>query len=380
MRTAARTARLAGEDLGEQRHICALVDGLDDAYELLTPFVVDGFEQGDRAFHVVDPNARDEHLERLSASGVDVPAATASRQLEVQTWNESYLRGGRFNGSAQLSYVRQALAEGHALGFPLTRLIGSMQWTLQGGIPGDLLSYEARINELIRRLPDIVICVYDLRQHTARTTADILGVHPVALVGGVLRSSQGPTRPSARDRLLAAASQLFHENGVQATGVDLIVGEAGVAKATFYRHFPSKDDLIIAWLRDPRTRWLDRIRAEVDTSDADAAERIPMFFEVVADWLETESYRGSPYLNTLVEIRDPMHPARRIIREYFQEVEDYLDGLISAAGYRDSRMLAAEIETLISGATTLAVVHASRTPVLAARDAAVRLLAGAVRG
>jgi AcrR family transcriptional regulator len=380
MHTAVRTARLAGEDLVEQRHICALVDGPDDADELLIPFVVDGFEQGDRAFHVVDPKGRDEHLERLSASGVDVPAATASRQLEVQTWNESYLRGGRFNGSAQLSFLRQVLAEGHALGFPLTRLIGSMQWTLQGGIPGDLFSYEARINELIRRLPDIVVCVYDLRQHTARTTADILGVHPVALVGGVLRSSQGPTRPSARDRLLAAASQLFHENGVQATGVDLIVGEAGVAKATFYRHFPSKDDLIVAWLRDPRTRWLDRIRAEVDATHADAAERIPMFFEVVADWLETESYRGSPYLNTLVEIRDPMHPARRVIREYFQEVEDYLDRLISAAGYRHSRVLAAEIETLISGAIALAVVHASRAPVLAARDAAVRLLAGAARG
>ena len=60
MRTAARTARLAGEDLGEQRHICALVDGLDDADELMIPFVIDGFEQGDRAFHVVDPNARDE--------------------------------------------------------------------------------------------------------------------------------------------------------------------------------------------------------------------------------------------------------------------------------------------------------------------------------
>ena len=103
MRIAVRTARLAGEDLGEQRHICALVDGLDDAYELLIPFVVDGFEQGDRAFHVVDPNARDEHLERLSTSGIDVPAATASRQLEVRTWNESYLRTGRFNGSAQLS-------------------------------------------------------------------------------------------------------------------------------------------------------------------------------------------------------------------------------------------------------------------------------------
>jgi AcrR family transcriptional regulator len=379
MRTSAQTVRLAGEDLGDQRHICALVEGPNDAYELLIPFTVDGFEQGDRAYHIVDPQDRDEHLEHLSASGIDVPAAIASHQLEVRTWTESYLRDERFNGSAQLSFLKQSLGEGRGLGFPLTRYIGSMQWALDGEAAGDLLSYETRINELIRKLPDVVICIYDLRRHTARTIAEILGVHPVALIGGVLRASHGPARASARDRLLAAAAQLFHENGVQATGVDSIVGEAGVAKATFYRHFPSKDDLIVAWLRDPRTRWLDRIRVEVDASSVDAAERIPLFFELVADWLETESYLGSPYLNTLAEIRDPTHPARRIIREYFQEVEDYLDGLIAASGYRDSRRLAAEVETLVAGATTLAVARSSGTPVLAARDAAVRLLEGAVR-
>ena len=379
MPTAARPVRLAGQDLSDHRHVCALVDGLEDAYTLLLPFTLEGFEQGDRAFHIVDPNGRDQHLERLSAIGIDVPAATASHQLEVRTWNESYLRGGRFNGSAQLSYVKQALTEGRDLGFPLTRYVGSMQWALDGETEGDLLSYEARLNELIRKLPDVVICIYDLRRHTARTIADILGVHPVALIGGVLRASHGPARASARDRLLAAAAQLFHENGVQATGVDSIVAEAGVAKATFYRHFPSKDDLVVAWLRDSRTRWLDRIRVEVDSTGVDPAARIPLFFEVVADWLETESYRGSPYLNTLAEIRDPTHPARRIIRDYFQEVGDYLEQLTAAAGYRDSRRLGAELEILIMGSVPLAVTRGSRAPVLAARDAALLLLAAADR-
>jgi AcrR family transcriptional regulator len=374
MSTAAMPVRLGGEDLRNERHVCALVDGPDDGYELLLPFVVDGFDKGDRAFHVVDPKARDTYLERLSASGIDVPATIASHQLEVRTWDESYLRGGRFNGSTQLAYVKESLGEGRGLGFPLTRYVGSMQWTLEGETAGDLLSYEARLSELIRKLPDIVICIYDLRLHSARTIADVLGVHPVALIGGKLRASHGPARASARDRLLTAASQLFHENGVQATGVDSIVAEAGVAKATFYRHFPSKDDLVVAWLRDSRTRWLDRIRADVDSGGIDAAQRIPKFFEVLADWLETESYRGSPYLNTLVEIRDPAHPARRIIREYFQEFQDYLDGLIAAAGYRDSRRLAAALEILTLGSVSLAVARGSRAPVMAARDAALRLL------
>jgi AcrR family transcriptional regulator len=254
-----------------------------------------------------------------------------------------------------------------------------MDWTHDSQAVGDLLGYEARLNELIRKLPDVVICIYDLRQHTARTIADVLGIHPLALVGGVLRSSHGPARASARDRLLAAASQLFHQNGVQATGVDSIVAEAGVAKATFYRHFPSKDDLVVAWLRDGRTRWLDHVRSDIEASAADADRRIPLFFEAVADWLEADGYRGCPYLNSGAEITEPGHPARLIIRAYLQEVEDYMDGLIAAAHYRDSRTLAAELQTLVAGSISLAVARSSRSPVMIARGAAERLLATAKR-
>jgi hypothetical protein len=109
------TIRLAGEDLRDHRHVCALVDGPDEAYGVLLPFIAEGFEQGERALHIVDPLLRDEHLERLTAIGIDVPARTASHQLEVQTWADAYLRGGRFDRTAQLAYVRQRLGEGLSL-------------------------------------------------------------------------------------------------------------------------------------------------------------------------------------------------------------------------------------------------------------------------
>jgi AcrR family transcriptional regulator len=373
------TIRLAGEDLRDHRHVCALVDGPDEAYGVLLPFIAEGFEQGERALHIVDPLLRDEHLERLTAIGIDVPARTASHQLEVQTWADAYLRGGRFDRTAQLAYVRQRLGEGPGLGYPVTRIIGSMDWALDTEIVGDLLIYEARLDDLLRMRPDVVICTYDLSRHSARTIADVLGLHPVAIVGGVLRTSRGPARASARDRLLTAASQLFQETGIQATGVDALIKSAGVAKATFYRHFPSKDDLVIAWLTDPRTRWLEGVRDQAEADGATPAEVISRFFEAVTDWLEAGGYRGCPYLNTGVEITEPMHPARLVIREYLQEVEDYLEGLVAAAGYRDSRRLAAELQTLTAGAISLAVARRDRASMATARDAAMILLAKAER-
>jgi AcrR family transcriptional regulator len=380
MRTSLRPVRLAGEDLRDQRHVCALVDGPDDAYGLLVPFVLEGFQVGDRVVHLVDPGSRDGHLHRLTASGIDVAAAFASRQLEVRTWTESYLRDGRFDRSAQIAFLRRILDEGPGLGYPVTRVIGTMEWAVDAVDAGDLVEYETRLDELLRKRLDVVICAYDLGRHTAHAIVDVLGVHPIALVGGVLRRSGATSRASARDRLLAAAAQFFHEAGIHATGVDALVSSAGVAKATFYRHFPSKDDLVIAWLRDPRTRWLDHVRARVEAQGAQPGEVLPLFFDAVGEWLAAEGYRGCPYLNSGAEITDPTHPARAVIREFLQEVEDYLSGLIAAAGYRDSRMLAAELQALLAGAISLAVARGNGDSVLAAREAAVRLLAGAERG
>jgi AcrR family transcriptional regulator len=369
-----QAVRLAGEDLGDLRHVCALVEGPEAGYELLMPFILEGFERGDRAVHLVDPDLREAHLGRLRARGIDVERATASHQLDVQTWSETYLRGGRFDGFAQLDFIRRSLSEGPGLGYPVTRAIGTMEWADGSESPDDLLAYESAIDELLTRVPDVVICEYDLNRHSARTIADILGVHGAAVVGGVLRPSTGRAPRSARERLIGAAWQLFQETGIKATGVDAIIKKAGVAKATFYRHFPSKDDLVVAWLKDPRTRWLDGVRAKAEATGGEPVEVIRRFFEGVADRLESDYYRCSAYLNTAVEITEPTHPARQVIREYVQENEDYFAGLLAAGGYRDPTILGTQLLTLLGGAVSVAVMCRSKEPALAARDAAMRLL------
>ena len=108
-------------------------------------------------------------------------------------------------------------------------------------------------------------------------------------------------------------------------------------------------------------------------------EVIPRFFDALADWLETEDYRGCPYLNTTVEITDPSHPARLASVQYLQEIEDGLDAMVASAGYRDSRVLATQLQALVSGAISLAVARGSGDPVRAARTAALRLLDEAAR-
>ena len=371
--------RLAGEDIGHHRHVCVLVDGPDDLYALLMPFIVDGFEHGDRAFHMIDPELRDAHMSRLSESGIDVDAATASGQLEVLSWTDSYLRHGSFDSENQVAFLRQNLKRGAGRGFPLTRLIGTTDWALESGAADALLVYEARIDHDFQTRPDVLVCAYDLNRHSAHTIAEALAIHPVTVVGGVVRTSREPARASARERLLAAAAELFHENGIQATGVDSLIAAAGVAKATFYRHFPSKDDLVVAWLRDPRARWFDRVRAIAESDSTEPEVVIPRLFEAVGDWLEADAYRGCPYLNTATEVPDPTHPARLLVEDYLKEIEDYLVGQVTAAGYRNPRKLGVALHTLLAGSIALGVARRNNDQALAARDAAVRLLSEAER-
>ena len=378
MRKRPAPARLAGGKA--HGHVVVLADTAAEGNELLRPFIVEGFQQGDRAFHVVDPALRDEHLERLGDAGIDVPAATASGQLVVWTWNEGYLRGGSFDPATQPAFLRQVLSEGRSLGYPRTRYIGSTEWAADDPeVMRRLVAYEAEVDALVQNQPDVLICTYDLSRHSARAIADVLGVHTAAVVGGVVRTSAQTERESPRDRLLTAASKLFHEMGIQATGVDAIIAEAGVAKATFYRHFPAKDDLVVAWLRDPRTRWFDRVRAQAEVHGTDPAVLLPRLFDEVGVWLEAEGYRGSAFLNTGVEITARAHPALAVIIEYLKEVEDYLTGLLAAAGYRDPRRLATQIQALIVGTISLAVARRSGAHVRAARDAAMAVLEHAER-
>src|SRR4029077_10378367 len=104
----------------------------------------------------------------------------------------------------------------------------------------EVVDYEGRADRALRRHRDVVVCSYHARQFGEPVVIDLLAAHPLALVGGTLKSTSGRSRPSARDRILTAADRLFHGEGIRATSVDGVIAAADVAKATLYRHFPTK--------------------------------------------------------------------------------------------------------------------------------------------
>lgn len=178
---------------------------------------------------------------------------------------------------------------------------------------------------------------------------------------------------SPRERILEASSDLFSRIGIQAAGVDTIVEQAGVAKATFYKHFPSKDDLVLAWLRGD-ARWLDWFSADVEARTESPLERLLVTFDVLGEWFRQDDFEGCPFQNSMSEIRDPNHPARQEIASYVEEVRAWLSVSTEAADLRDPEELAAQIKLLVAGAIWLAFMTSSSAPAATARAATLELL------
>jgi AcrR family transcriptional regulator len=251
-----------------------------------------------------------------------------------------------------------------------------MGWAREG-VPGvgDVIAYETEVDAILARPRVLVVCTYDVQQHSAGRIAAVLAIHDAGFVDGELRPGTATGRAAApRGRILAAAAVLFAENGIGRTGVDSLIEAAGVAKATFYRQFPSKDALVLAWLEDPRTRWFDWVRAGAEGKAATPDDLVPCLFEAVAEWLETGDFVGCPYLNTAVEVSDPQHPVAGAIRDYLAEIGRYLETAVRATGRRDAAGLGRELHALLAGSITLGVANRSSAHVLVARDAAVQLL------
>jgi MEDS: MEthanogen/methylotroph, DcmR Sensory domain len=150
--------RFAGSVLGSQRHVCAFFHGPDEEYRVLLPFIKEGFERGEKAFHIVDPKLREQHLERLRAAGIDVAAAEQSGQFELRNWADAYLRDGHFDQERMLALIQEVLEGGRHQGLALTRLVAHMEWALEDR-PGvnDLVEYETRLNYILPRYKDPVI-------------------------------------------------------------------------------------------------------------------------------------------------------------------------------------------------------------------------------
>jgi hypothetical protein len=205
METTADQVRFSSDYFGRHRHICAFFNSFDEQHRVLRPFIRDGFLDGDKAYHYVDPQRQEEHLGWLAEAGVSVDEAMSTGQLEVRPWEDATLRGGYFDVETWLATFEEVLQSGPASGYGQTRFFGHMEWALTD-LPGteDLIEYETRVNYLIPKYEDTVICTYDLTKFGASAVMDALRTHPVVIIGGLLQENPFYVSP---DQLLSEIRQ-----------------------------------------------------------------------------------------------------------------------------------------------------------------------------
>ncbi|MEM9611229.1 MAG: TetR/AcrR family transcriptional regulator [Actinomycetota bacterium] len=161
--------------------------------------------------------------------------------------------------------------------------------------------------------------------------------------------AETPRTGSARERILETAGALFYELGFAAVGIDRIIAEAGVAKATLYAHFASKDDLVAAYLERSDEAFWDWIDGSLDT-DADPADTLVRILELVEEQASSPTCRGCTFQVTAAEFPDHEHPAHRIAAAHKQRALDRFEALATEAGLRDPAQLAAHLLVLMDGA------------------------------
>jgi AcrR family transcriptional regulator len=153
-----------------------------------------------------------------------------------------------------------------------------------------------------------------------------------------------------RDRILAAAADLFYRQGIRAVGVDAIAEAAGTNKMTLYRHFPSKDELVAEYLRQSASA-TDACWAKLEKRHpGDALAQLRGWLKAMADRVADRSERGCALANAAIELPEKDHPARPVIEAHKIAHRKRLAGLSRSAGLTDPEMLADELHLLLEGA------------------------------
>ena len=147
-----------------------------------------------------------------------------------------------------------------------------------------------------------------------------------------------------RDRILQTAHDLFYRDGVRATGIDRVIAESGVAKVTFYRQFPSKDDLILAFLGYRHERWMAWFVDALARHGGTLAAVVPALDE----WFASADYRGCAFLNSVGELGPVLPGVVEITRRHKQDMTDAVAALMRASGRRDE--VARAVALAIDGA------------------------------
>lgn len=180
--------------------------------------------------------------------------------------------------------------------------------------------------------------------------------------------------PEAREAALSAAERLYYERGVHAVGMDDIRDAAGVSLRALYRAFPSKHDLVLAWLDRRHERWMDWLRGEVESRDGDATARVLAVFDALSGWIESPHFRGCAFVNAAAELGALEPGVLERSAAHKQSLRDYLGELVRAAAVPGPERVADQLVVLVDGALVQAHVAGNRAAAADAKELARLIL------
>jgi len=188
---------------------------------------------------------------------------------------------------------------------------------------------------------------------------------------------------SRRDDLVDTALKLFYAGGFNATGIDKILAESGVAKMTLYKHFRSKDELILAVLHRRDEQFRNWLMGEMEKAAPDPRGRLLAMFDALGVWFNGRAFKGMgfygcAFINAAGEFGDHSHPAHRAAAEHKHSIVTYLERLCSELGAPEPRHLAEQLALLKEGAIATAQVRAMPEAAQISRDMAAGIIEAAL--
>lgn len=181
-------------------------------------------------------------------------------------------------------------------------------------------------------------------------------------------------RPSKRDELVHKALQAFYRNGFHATGMDALVAETGISKTSMYKHFRSKEDLILAVLRLRDEVFRNRVYRRIEELADTPRDQLIAMFDELQEWFDDPDFRGCMFIKASSEYQDRDHPIHKQSAEHKRMLETHFAGLARAAGLAQPEQLARQLLLLAEGAIVTAHLKHTESPAQDAKQAALALV------
>lgn len=183
-----------------------------------------------------------------------------------------------------------------------------------------------------------------------------------------------------QQRILEAASELFYSQGIKATGVEAIVKRAGTNKMTLYKYFPSKDELVVAFLRQRDQDFRTWFVEQIDLKAGQPKDKLLAIFEVIGEWLDVPEFRGCAFINAAAEFPLEGNPVHQVSAEFYDQFRRYISDLAGQCGIVSPDSLALQLSLLVEGAIVSEQMKRHSGAAEQARQAAVVLIESRLNG